>query len=216
MGLSAIKTTYLKQILTGTFVFILCYGPIITKADEVSPAAQQASISPLLTGSFSQSKNIKPLKRPFTSLGSFVYFPTKGLLWHTIEPVNSLKLFAHGGVFSIDKQGNKQKEANLDNDFFLALFSADEEKLATFFTTKQLSDNARMPEQCLALTPKSDTLSSLFKQITLCSQQVNLDTSLVSKIPTKIELIEANGNNTTIHLQLSSDKVSPKELAYFD
>lgn len=216
MKFSAIKTTHIKQILPSIFVCIVCSGSIITKATEVSSAAQQANILPALKGTFSQSKNIKPLKRPFKSSGNFIYYPSKGLLWHTLEPINSLKLFSQDGIYQIDKQGVKHQEAKLDNDFFLALFSADEEKLATFFSTEKLTEPTSDHETCLALTPKSDMLNSLFKQIKLCSKQANLAANLVTKMPTKIELIEANGNNTNIHLQLSSDKVNHEELAYFD
>ena len=36
------------------------------------------------------------------------------------------------------------------------------------------------------------------------------------RMPRKIELIEAKGNKTEINLQLSTKKISPEELAYFD
>lgn len=174
-----------------------------------------------IKGTFSQRKNIKPLKRPFISTGAFVYLPQKGLLWQTKSPVNSTKLFANEGVFSLDEKGVLNKESQLDNDFFLALFSADEEKLAPYFTTVTITTDTKKHGLCLALTPKSAALLSLFQQINLCRNTVGLTDGITkgnndTKLPSTITLIEAKGNTTEIRLQLSSEPVSSKELAYFD
>ncbi|MCW8832658.1 MAG: outer membrane lipoprotein carrier protein LolA, partial [Colwellia sp.] len=188
------------------------YSSLASSAIEgVTDAQPVVKLEPL-KGTFSQIKNIKPLKRPFKSAGRFVYLPNKGLLWHTQKPVDSVKLFANNGVYQLNKQGLMQKEAQLDNDFFLALFAADEQKLSAFFNTEVLDDKTSVQTSCLALTPITNTMQSLFEKIILCVNEINSGT----KIPTKIELIEAKGNNTEILLQLSSDKVSPEEFAYFE
>lgn len=198
---------------------VFCFS-ITTSAVEMETAVQATSLQ-AVKGTFSQSKNIKPLKRPFKSDGSFVYFPNKGLLWHTKKPVDSLKLFANEGVYKVDDKGVRQKEAQFDNDFFLALFAADEQKLSKFFTTQTLQDETDDQTSCLALIPISDTMRSLFKQINLCMNEAKatnentVSTKPVTAIPTKIVLIEAKGNKTEIQLQLSSEQVSPEELAYF-
>ena len=44
----------------------------------------------------------------------------------------------------------------------------------------------------------------------------NKPKAVPKRMPSKIELIEANGNNTEINLQLSSESISAKELAYSD
>lgn len=163
-------------------------------------------------GSFFQNKNIKPLKRPFKSEGSFIYLPNKGLLWQTKKPMISVKLFANNGVYKIDAQGAKHKEAQLDNDFFLALFAADEKKLAKFFTAKKLEKNPDNDLSCLALTPISSTMQSLFEAIHLCTTEL----SDGSKFPKKIALIEPKGNHTEINFELSTEQVSAAELAYFE
>ncbi len=171
-----------------------------------------------IKGTFSQHKNIKPLKRPFISTGAFVYLPQKGLLWQTKSPVNSTKLFANEGVYSLDEKGVLNKESQLDNDFFLTLFSADEEKLAPYFTTRTITTDVKKQGSCLALTPKSAGLLSLFQQINLCRNNEDnpKDNNNNTKLPSTITLIEAKGNTTEIRLQLSSEPVSNKELAYFD
>ncbi len=182
-----------------------------SKAKPHVIVVKETSAAQAVKGTFLQSKNIKPLKRPFKSAGDFIYYPTKGLLWHTQKPVQSLKLFANDGVYKLASNGELLKEAQLDNEFFLALFAADEEKLGKFFTTKNLSnDNAELT--CLALTPLSDTMKSLFLQVQMCSKKHNGNT----KIPTKITLIEAKGNRTDINFQLSNTPLTSKELAYFD
>jgi len=219
MKISSIKTVSVQQVLL--FVISMLCISFTTSAVEIKTAAQKTNLKPM-KGSFSQSKNIKPLKRPFKSEGSFVYLPNKGLLWHTQKPVNSLKLFAHDGVYKVDEQGDLQKEAQFDNDFFLALFAVDEQKLAKFFTSKVLQDETNDQVLCLALTPISATMRNLFKQINLCMNEAKAsseNTTLiksVSAIPSKIVLIEVKGNKTEIQLQLSSEKLSPEELAYFD
>ncbi len=202
----------IQQVLSFVLVSSLFLCSFAIGAVEVKAAAQQELNLQPLKGTFSQSKSIKPLKRPFKSEGSFVYTPNKGLLWHTQKPVDSLKLFANDGVYKIDDHSTLQKEAQLDNDFFLALFAADEQKLARFFTTESLQGDMDEKSSCLALTPKNDTMQSLFKKINLCIKEVKSGT----KIPTKIALIEANGNNTNIQLQLSSEPINKEELAYFD
>jgi len=212
MKVASMKAVSVQQVLSFVLVISLFCWSLVTGAAEVNSARQKATSLQPLKGTFSQNKNIKPLKRPFKSEGSFVYLPNKGLLWHTLKPVNSLKLFANDGVYKIDDQGVLHKEAQLDNDFFLALFAADEQKLAKFFTTELLKSDIDGKASCLALTPIGSTMRSLFKKINLCISEVIAGT----KIPTKIELIEAKGNNTEIQLQLSSEKVSPRELAYFD
>ena len=84
--------------------------------------------------------------------------------------------------------------------------------MAKFFTIEVVQSDVDIQASCLALTPISNTMRSLFKKINLCITEIRLGT----KIPTKIELIEAKGNNTEIQLQLSSEPISTEELAYFD
>ena len=217
----SIRSVIFLQILSFVFVASLSCLSLTVDAVEVAKSVEKTFLSPF-KGTFSQSKNIKPLKRPFRSTGNFVYWPNKGLLWHTQKPVNSLKLFANGGVYKIDSQGQLQKEAQLDNDFFLALFAGDKQKLAKFFTSKALQGETDEQASCLALTPLSDTMQSLFKQINLCMKEINVNSAQLKMIkasvlmPSKIVLIEAKGNNTEIQLRLSSEQISLKELAYFD
>lgn len=216
MKLAGMKARNIQKLLLFVLLSsLLCYSYTVS-AVEIKTAVQSKAVLPALKGTFAQSKNIKPLKRPFKSTGDFVYLPNKGLLWHTKTPVNSLKLFinngANNGVYHIDEQGKLKKEAQLDNDFFLALFSADEQKLTKFFITSKLQHKTSTGAECLALIPISDTMLNLFAQINLCSIEVNAGT----KIPTTIELIESKGNKTEIQLQLSSELVAPEELAYFE
>lgn len=220
-------SVFLFHIVVCLFFLSLAILSKELEATEVIAATDKTPQEPVLhavntppmKGTFTQSKNIKPLKRPFNSSGIFVYLPNKGLLWHTQKPVDSIKLFANDGVYNVDKNGVLQKEANVDNDFFLALFAADEERLSKYFKTQAASSHKNQ-DTCLGLTPISSTLKSLFVRIHLCVSEVGLesDTGAGSgtKIPTQIELIEENTNNTTIQLQLSSGVISAEELAYFE
>ncbi|MEI6895099.1 MAG: outer membrane lipoprotein carrier protein LolA [Colwellia sp.] len=208
LRMSSVLPSILLFVLASSLVFMsLAIGAV-----EVKESVHQGDSRQALKGFFLQSKQIKPLKRPFISAGSFVYFPNKGLLWHTQKPIDSITLFANKGVYKVDSKGVLQKEVQLDNDFFLALFSADEQKLAKFFTTEVIASNKENQAYCLALTPLSNMMKSLFKQINLCMAEK--ESTL--KIPTQITLIEAKGNNTVIQLQLSSKEISPEELAYFE
>lgn len=196
------------------FVLMSCLSSLSMAigATEVSAMVPQTINLQPLKGSFLQVKNIKPLKRPFKSEGGFIYFPNKGLLWHTKKPVDSIKLFANDGVYKIDEQGAAQKESQLDNDFFLALFSADEQELEKFFIVEEVKSEENTHIYCLALTPINSTMSSLFSKINLCVTQIEPRI----KIPTKIVLIEVKGNMTEIQLQLTSAQITAEELAYFD
>lgn len=212
MALANSITTRLNSLCLPILVIAVCCWPTFSLADDATIAVPLVPSQVAVKGTFTQRKNIKPLKRPFTSSGNFIYYPNKGLLWHTQEPLEAMKLFAQNGVYSINQQGEKHKEATLDNEFFLALFSADEQKLATFFTTKTQISNDDKHAQCLALTPKSELLTSLFTQINLCTKH----SEKTEQIPSEIELIEENGNNTHIVLQLLDTQISAVELAYFD
>lgn len=202
------------QLPTAKLLFILLSlssVTLVSHAESDTKIQNSAKTIEPLKGSFLQSKNIKPLKRPFKSAGHFVYFPTKGLLWQTEKPVKSIKLFANEGVYKVDQHGALQKEAQLDNAFFLALFAADEQKLAQFFITQPITnDDATLT--CLALTPKSDTMKSLFAQIQLCTKAMNNNV----KLPVTIALLEEKGNRTDINFQLSDKPLTAQELAYFD
>ena len=114
------KKLSMPSVLSFTLAVSLFCLSLAIGAVEVKPSVQQETDLQPLKGTFSQSKNIKPLKRPFKSEGGFVYLPKKGVLWHTQKPVDSLKLFANDGVYKIDDQGVLQKEAQIHNDFFLA------------------------------------------------------------------------------------------------
>jgi len=189
-----------------TFSVICCLSWLVNANDNI----QQLTA---INGDFLQSKNIKALKRPFNSTGSFVYLPQNGLLWQTLTPIASVKLFAKNGVFKLDKQGKMQKEAHLDNDFFLALFSADQAQLLKYFSIVKADNVAQKNQTCLTLTPRSDTLHSLFNSINLCSAN---EATEQNKIPEKITLVEPNGNTTEINLTQSVTKVSELELSYFN
>jgi len=209
-------TSYNKMSLQKVISFLLV-GALVSLsfalgAVEDKAALEKETDSQPFKGVFLQSKNIKPLKRPFKSEGGFVYLPNKGLLWHTQKPVDSLKLFANDGVYKVDEQGILQKEAQIDNDFFLALFAADVQKLEKYFTTELIPQNVDSQVSCLALTPISNTMKSLFKSIDLCFSDVDEGV----KIPTKIVLTEVKGNITEIQLHLTLEQISPKELAYFE
>lgn len=192
-------------------LYIFCLISLVNlKVVNASNTQKASDTQNALKGSFSQSKTIKPLKRPFQSSGQFIYLPNKGLLWQTLLPVISTKLFAHNGLYSIDDEGNKTKEASLDNAFFLSLFSGDEQALKTYFEV--IGNDSESDVHCLALRPNSDALKKLFLQIDLCRKE---DVNHLINIPSKITLHEHKGNATVINLEVNSTLVNEKELALF-
>lgn len=226
---SLLKTSLVfKRTFNSKLIYVLFPGlcflaaMVNVNAVELSPKKVDGLSFQAVKGTFSQRKNIKPLKRPFKSEGRFIYLPNKGLLWHTQKPVDSIKLFANDGVYKVDEAGKLQKEAQLDNDFFLALFAGDEEKLTKFFITEKVLHPEQNEQEstnlessihnCTLLTPVSNSLKTLFEKINLCMTSLESE----GEMPSAIELIEPNGNNTIILLNLSPEKVSAKELTYFE
>lgn len=216
-----------KSLRFHVFIILLCLSSLNnTMAFNVNSDATVA-----VKGSFTQSKTIKPLRRPFQSSGEFVYVPNEGLLWQTLVPVQSTKLFAHSGLFNIDDSGKKSKEASLDNAFFLSLFSGDEKALQAYFNVVDINDstnhkivesdtdtnpsklNDKTNASCVVLQPKSSTLQSLFVEIKLCKKQQNNETV---KLPSSITLQEHKGNSTVITLNVNAQGLSQKELALFE
>jgi outer membrane lipoprotein-sorting protein len=182
------------------------------KAIEQSSLKGSKILFPFFKGTFIQKKTLKGLKRPFHSEGQFVYVPKKGLLWRTLSPIHSFKLLTKEGVYRLDQYLQLKKEAAFNNDLFLTLFSADEKKLTTFFTVKKQNTSKQNKSSCLELTPKTNTMQTLFKKIHLCFIRVKN----AFTVPTQISLIEAKGNHTHIQLTLSSLPLTPKEWKYFE
>jgi hypothetical protein len=229
------KITSTYQAFLISLCTLICFFSVGLSFQTTAAEKQTASLA--VKGHFKQSKTIKVLKRPYNSAGTFVFIPKKGLLWQTNKPVASIKLFANNGVFSENAQGTMKKEAQVDNDFFLALFTTNETALMPYFT---ISESDASGDHCLTLTPKSKTLASLISLIDLClpnnANANNIDAKndsastnvsaknintleaqkLLVGIPEKITLTEVNGNITDIYLTLSAEKISQKELTYFD
>ena len=152
-------------------------------------------------GKFTQTKKIKVLKRPFKASGQFYFYQGKGVLWKTLLPIKELKVFSGTGVYKISEGGEKIRDARIDSELFFSLFSNDQEQLAKVFKVTQNENH------CLKLKPIAQTLKEVIASIQLCIKDSQ---------PQKINIIEANGNETKISLTPADLQFSQQELDYLE
>lgn len=149
--------------------------------------AQPQWLGSITQGRFIQEKQLKVLKQPFISSGTFVFSPEENLLrWHTLEPVQSQLLIDSGSVREVDEQGSETllSREGQGGQILLTLFSADITQWQAHFQVSESQD-------CLTLIPRAGVLAELFEQFELCR---------ISSNEQQLLMREKAGNQTLIRL----------------
>lgn len=144
-------------------------------------------------GEFHQEKQLKILRKPLLSSGTFTYDKNKGVLWKTLTPMPSLLLVKETQLST--NQG-RQSVPPAFGKVFKALLGGDLSSLAETFN---MSATDGLSWQ-LQLTPKDELLKRAISNIKLTG-----DSEL-----RQLDLLERTGNQTHISFNQISH---PKELS---
>ncbi|MGJ0485604.1 MAG: outer membrane lipoprotein carrier protein LolA [Methylomicrobium sp.] len=151
-------------------------------ADLLADIGARLVKSEITEGSFRQEKNIKVLKKPLISTGTFIYHRSKGVIWQTLTPVPSVLLVNQTRLLTA------QGEQSLPPAFgrvFTAMFGADVQAMEEGFHISGTQDKARWQ---LQLKPKDALMQKV-----ITGMQLSGDKDL-----RQIEIKEANGNFSRI------------------
>lgn len=164
-------------------------------------------------GQFVQQKHFSFMSVPITSTGHFVV-KEQSALWQTEQPVFSALLLTPGAIY---------RRLSLDESYQLLTDSAEfSGVLSTIFTGKVNADdwqlNSSADNTCLELTPKSEQLKQLFKQVDLCLVEAVKESEAIGKNTDKaqqqrqITLTDSKGDKTVIMMTLSHDTFNATDL----
>lgn len=151
-------------------------------ADLLSEIGARLVKAEITEGSFRQEKNIKVLKKPLISTGTFVYRRSKGVIWQTLTPVPSMLLVNQTRLLTA------QGEQSLPPAFgrvFTAMFGADVQAMEEGFDISGTRDKDTWQ---LQLKPKEALMQKV-----ITGMQLSGDKDL-----RQIEIKEANGNFSRI------------------
>ncbi|WP_432740519.1 outer membrane lipoprotein carrier protein LolA [Methylobacter sp. G7] len=133
-------------------------------------------------GTFHQQKQLKVLRKPLISTGTFTYDPNKGVIWKTLTPVVSLLLVNESKLLT--GQGEQAVPAAFGK-VFKAMLGGDLAALSDGFV---ITGTDQKTSWQLALIPKDEMLKKIISTMVLSG-----DTELRD-----LEIREAGGNVTRI------------------
>ena len=159
----------------------------------------------VLRADFSQTKQLKALRRPLLSAGTFLFAAEQGIYWRTQTPFHNVFVISPNTIL---QQAEGQKPIRIDvaerpivrgfTDVFLSLFAGETQGLEKRF---ELYFSGRADAWTLGLKPKGAILEKLIDRVVLCGGDT----------VRQIQFIEATGDRTLI--QFSQVKSQPSELS---
>jgi hypothetical protein len=117
--------------------------------------------SAITHGNFQQEKQLKILRKPLISKGTFTFHQNKGVIWKTLTPVHSLLLVNDTRLL------NGQGEQTIPPAFgkvFKAMLGGDLKQLSEGF---HITGEDKKPSWQLQLTPKDELLKKIISSIKL-------------------------------------------------
>jgi outer membrane lipoprotein-sorting protein len=185
---------------------LLLYGLMLGSAfsDDAVLAQIAARMvkTPIVQGDFRQQKQIKVLRKPLVSTGTFTYDQNKGVIWKTLTPVASLLLVNEAKLLT--GQGEQTVPAAFGK-VFKAMLGGDLAALTDSFNAK---GTEQQNSWLLELTPKDDLLKKVIAAIKLSG-----DTEL-----RELEIQETSGNVSRIAFDniTHPDRLNGEQEADFD
>ncbi|MDO9167993.1 MAG: outer membrane lipoprotein carrier protein LolA [Methylobacter sp.] len=154
-------------------------------------SAARLAKTPITQGDFHQQKQLKVLRKPLISTGTFTYDQNKGVIWKTLTPVVSLLLVNESKLLT--GQGEQAVPAAFGK-VFKAMLGGDLAALTDGFV---ITGTDQKTSWQLALIPKDEMLKKIISTMVLSG-----DTEL-----RQLEIRETGGNVTLI----SFDNISHPE-----
>jgi hypothetical protein len=133
-------------------------------------------------GDFQQEKQLKILRKPLVSTGTFTYHQSKGVIWKTLTPIPSLLLVNESHLLT--NQGEQAVPAAFGR-VFQAMLGGDLNQLSDGFS---ITGTDQATSWQLQLKPKDELLKKIISAIVLSGDnELRL-----------VEIQEAGGNITRI------------------
>jgi outer membrane lipoprotein-sorting protein len=201
-------------------VLVLALATLSATAACAQPAVDFARLlherlktSPVLKGTFEQTKTLKGFRNPLVSRGEFLVARGQGVWWHTQQPFESTLVVTRTRLFTRNADGSAsnlmdaQAEPGLQqvNALIFSLLAADPEVLADKFNVSAQAVGAS--GWTLTLTPRDANLARFLVRATLAGER---DVQAV-------HIDEARGGATQIRFshQVPSAALTPDEAARF-
>jgi hypothetical protein len=172
-------------------------------ADLLADVGARLVKTEITEGRFRQEKNIKVLKKPLISTGTFIYHRSRGVIWQTLMPVSSVLLVNQTRLLTA------QGEQALPPAFgrvFTAMFGGDLQAMKEGFDISGMNDKGGAWK--LQLKPKDALLQKIITDMQLMG----------SKELQQIDIREANGNFTRITFEQIThpETLTPAQEADFE
>jgi outer membrane lipoprotein-sorting protein len=161
--------------------FLLSFN--YSHADDVlAQITNRLAKAEITQGDFQQEKQLKILRKPLRSTGTFTYHQSKGVIWKTLTPIASLLLVNDTRLLTT--QG-KQAVPAAFGKVFKAMLGGDLNQLTDGFS---ITGSDQKPAWQLELKPKDELLQKIISSIMLSGDnELRL-----------LEIQEAGGNLTRI------------------
>jgi hypothetical protein len=171
---------YLKALVL--FLLATSVGMADELLDQIQARLTKAAIT---RGAFEQTKQLKVLRKPLISNGTFIYDKSRGIAWKTLSPVPSLLLISDTRLWTA--QGEQPVPAAFGK-VFQAMLGADLPQLAEAF---EITGAARKTSWQVSLVPKDEMLKKVISRMRLSGDhELRL-----------LEIFETNGNSSTLRFQ---------------
>jgi Outer membrane lipoprotein carrier protein LolA len=187
---------YLKALVL--FLLTASVGMADELLDQIQARLTRAAIT---RGAFEQTKQLKVLRKPLVSNGTFIYDKSRGIAWKTLSPVPSLLLISDTRLWTA--QGEQPVPAAFGK-VFQAMLGADLAQLAAAF---EITGAARKTSWQVSLVPRDEMLKKVISRMQLSGDhELRL-----------LEIFETNGNSSTLRFQNIShpDRLAVGEEADF-
>lgn len=167
--------------------------------------------TPLISGTFIQTKKIEGLNKPFISEGNFIFCRDRGVYWNTSTPLPSLFVFTEKGTLqAVDGEtqfvsAESQPFYNSLRNLMQALREGDVRSLEQYF---QIFFSGKQGDWQLRLVAKEKRLRKAISEIVISGNQHIRS----------IDISDARNNTTLIIFEnlKTPEKLNPNESKYFD
>ncbi len=173
----------MKLILT--LLIFVCL-PVLAENNLLEELSNKAKNVESFSGTFIQHRKITVLPLPLISAGEFSYHHQTGMVWQTLEPIQSKIHITHQGIQTDNSEStsNAVGTAQLAKTL-LGLFSGDFKSLSVQFDIEVNGDNSQWH---LFLTPKNR----------LVANQIEFIAILGKETTESVVIVDTNGDHTDL------------------
>lgn len=167
------------------FLAFVCL-PALAENNLLSELSNKAKNIERLSGVFTQQRKITVLPLPLISTGEFSYHHQTGMVWNTLEPIQSKILITHLGIQTENDELTTQTAGSVQlAKMLLGQFSGDLTSLSEQF---DIQVNGDVTQWHLHLTPKNEIVATQISTIDIRGR----------KTTEAVAIADANGDHTDL------------------